>query len=95
MDGDFITPAAHVVAIDGTNFNSIVRVGSQTSQGERIAVGCNRIVFIAIDAELPSGGAAVFGPAQFNTGGSGSAIVEICRLGHGLGTDGIEHIAGA
>ena len=48
----------------GTHLGGVCSGSGETLDSERIAVGFNEVLFITVEANLPSGGRAVFVPAE-------------------------------
>ena len=57
----------------GTHLNGVGGVVVEAGEGVGVGVNVSEVILVAIEAELPSGGAAVLGPAQLHAVGGGLA----------------------
>ena len=81
-EADGTAPFAHAVlcAAVGTHLHELGAVGGKTGEYEGIRGGFYKVLFIAVDHDLPCGGFALLGPAQLD------AVVLHIVVGEGVGS---------
>ena len=98
--GEFhhVAPEAHTVLIAavGTQLHGVSGIGGKTLKGVGVGGDSDQVLFVAIDAELPSCFLATGGPAQRHTVGSRRTCSQSggCRTGIG-GGEGHSHVVHA
>ena len=75
-----VAPFAHAVtaAAVGAHLHGVVGGGIEPCQLEGVGGGINGMGLVVVDTDLPCGGRAVLGPAQFHTVGIGFPSGESC-----------------